>query len=221
VTSEARIPRWLQIGYTAWFALWVPSYAVEVGGANFLWLCDVANFVLLLAVWSGSRLLFSSQAVGVLLIQLLWVADAAGRLLLGFHPIGGTEYMFDAAEPLVVRLLSLFHLWVPILLLWAVYRLGLDRRAWKLQTLITWLVLPLSYLADPELNINWLWRPFGVEQTLLPPGLYMAACLVLYPLVLYRPSQWALERWLAPRGRVVDPTASPGPLDREAAPVGE
>lgn len=196
------MPHWLRLAYTAWFLVWVPVYAVEVGPANFLWLCDVGNFVLLAALWTGSRVLFSSQAVGVVLIQLLWVVDFAGRLLLGFHPLGGTEYMFEPAEPLAVRLLSLFHLWVPIVLLWSVYRLGFDRRAWRLQTAIAWLVLPLSFLHAPELNLNWLWRPFGIEQTLLPPALYMAACLVLYPLLLYRPSQWLLERWLAPRGRV-------------------
>lgn len=203
MTAAPGIPRWLQIAYTAWFAVWVPVYAVEVGPANFLWLCDVGNFVLLLAVWTGNRLLFSSQAVGVVLIQLLWIVDLAGRLLLGFHPIGGTEYMLDPAEPVVVRALSLFHLWIPILLLWAVYRLGFDRRAWRLQTAIVWLVLPLSYLQDPELNLNWLWRPFGLEQTLMPPALYMAACLALYPLVLFLPSQWLLELWLRPRGRVI------------------
>lgn len=203
------VPRWLRLAYTAWFGIWVPVYAVQVGPANFLWLCDVGNFVLLIALWTGNRLLFSSQAVGVVLIQLLWVTDLAGRLLLGFHPIGGTEYMFDPVEPLPVRVLSLFHLWVPILLLWAVHRLGFDRRAWRLQTLIAWLVLPLSFLQDPVLNLNWLWRPFGLEQNVLPPGLYMAACLALYPLLLYLPSQWAIERWLGPRGRVIG-VGSPG-----------
>jgi hypothetical protein len=193
------VPRWLQVAYTAWFAVWVPVYATQVGAANFLWLCDVGNFVLLIALWTRNRLLFSSQAVGVLLIQSLWIIDFVGRLLLGFHPIGGTEYMFDPGEPLVVRFLSLFHLWVPIVLLWAVHRLGFDRRAWRLQTLIAWLVMPLSFLQDPELNLNWLWRPFGHEQTLLPPGVYMGVCLVLYPLVLYLPTQWVLERWV--RGR--------------------
>jgi hypothetical protein len=193
-----RFPLWLKIAYTAWFIAWVPTYWLEVGPANFLWLCDVGNIVLLIALWTESRPLVSATAVGVVLIQLLWTVDIAGRLLLGFHPIGGTEYMFDQAEPIAVRFLSLFHLWVPVLLLWAVRRIGFDRRAWKLQTLISWIVLPLSFLQDPALNLNWLWRPFGIEQTLLPPAVYMMACLALYPLFVFIPSHLLLRRWAPP-----------------------
>ena len=194
-----RLPLWVKLAYTAWFLVWVPTYWQQVGPANFLWLCDVGNFVLLIALWAESRVLLSATAVGVILIQLLWVVDVAGRLALGVHLIGGTEYMFDPAEPLGVRFLSLFHLWVPLLLIWAVRRLGFDGKAWKVQTLICWMVLPLSFLADPALNLNWLWRPFGIEQTLLPPPAYLLACLVLYPLVLYLPSQLLLRPWLTRR----------------------
>ena len=194
-----RLPLWLKIAYSAWFVLWVSVYWGQVGPLNFLWLCDVGNIVLLIALWSESRSLASATAVGVILIQLLWVVDVAGRLALGVHVIGGTEYMFDPTEPLSVRALSLFHLWVPLLLIWVVRQLGFDRRAWKLQTLICWLVLPLSFLADPALNLNWLWRPFGVEQSLLPPTLYLMVCMLLYPLALYLPSQLLLQRVLTRR----------------------
>ena len=58
--------------------------------------------------------------------------------------------MFDAAEPLWLRLLSLFHVVVPVLLPWAIRRLGYDPRGWKLQTAIAWVVLPVTYLStDP------------------------------------------------------------------------
>ncbi len=203
MSERSKPPTWLRLGYTLWFVAWVAAYWQLVGPVNFLWLCDIANFVILIAIWSGSSLLFSSQAVGVLIIQLVWVVDVLGRLLLGFHPVGGTEYMFDPAEPSLVRVLSTFHLWVPILLLWAVYRFGYDRQAWKLQSLIAWTVLPLSLLTDPELNLNWIWRPFGVEQTLVPPALYMVVCLFLYPLVLYWPTHKLLTIWLGRRGRVL------------------
>ena len=124
--SAARraLPRWLKLGYTAWFLVWVPVYWIDNGPANFLWLCDVANFVLLAAIWLESSLLISSQAVSVLLIQLAWIVDFGTRLVAGFHPIGGTEYMFESARPLFGRLLSLFHVFIPILLLYALWRLG-------------------------------------------------------------------------------------------------
>lgn len=195
--SPTRVPLWLKLAYTAWMMVWVPIYWQSTGPANFLWLCDVANFVVLAALWLESPLLFSSQASAMLLLQSFWMADFFTRLVAGFHPIGGTEYMFNAAKPLLLRSLSLFHVVVPLLLVWALWRLGYDRRGWRLQTLITWVVLPLSFLADPARNLNWLREPFGVPQTLVPPWLYLLFAMAAYPLVIYLPSHLALRR-LAP-----------------------
>lgn len=113
--------------------------------------------------------------------------------------------MFDPAEPLMVKLLSTFHLFMPPLLLWAVWRLGYHRGGWKLQTAIAWVVLPLSLLPDPERNLNWVRRPFGIELTWMSPGAWVLACMVLYPLVLYLPTHAALTGWMRRRGRPVLP----------------
>jgi len=192
----SRIPTWLKVAYALWMVVWVPVYWIHNGPANFLWMCDVANFAIGLAFWFESPLLISSQAAGVLLVQILWAVDYFGALLLGSHPIGGTEYMFEAASPLWLRGMSLFHLAVPPLLLWAVRRLGYDRRGWLLQTAIIWCVLPLSFfVADPERNLNWVWAPFGAEQTLLPAGGYFALLFAAYPLVIFWPSHLALRAW--------------------------
>lgn len=66
--------------------------------------------------------------MSLLLVQVLYTVDLAGRLLLGFHPIGGSEYMFDPTIPLGIRLLSLFHVVTPPLLAWALAQLGYDGR---------------------------------------------------------------------------------------------
>ncbi|MCP4203036.1 MAG: hypothetical protein GY769_14025 [bacterium] len=205
--SRNAIPLWLKIVYTLWLALWVTVYWQAYGAQNFLWLCDAANLILGLAIWLESPLLFSSQAVGVLIIQALWIVDVCGRLLSGVHLIGGTEYMFDPEKSIGLRSLSLFHIVVPILLLWAIRRLGYDRRGWKLQTVILWLLLPFTYLVtDPELNINWLWKPFGVNQTLLPELVYLGVVMLAVPLVLYLPTHAALLAWTSrQRPKVASP----------------
>lgn len=193
---SGRLPTWLKVAYTLWLAVWIPTYWVQYGPLNFLWLCDVANLILAAAIWLESPLLFASQATSVLVIQFTWIADFLAALTLGVHPIGGTEYMFDAAKPLPVRLLSLFHAVMPVLLLWGIRRLGYDPRGWKLQALIAWLVLPASFLlGSPEQNLNWLWRPFGIEQTWLAPPLFLLATMVLYPALLYFPTHLALAAW--------------------------
>lgn len=194
--SRNAIPLWLKIAYTLWLVVWVVAYWDHYGPQNFLWICDLANLILGVAIWIESPLLFSSQAVSVLVIQALWLVDVCGRLLLGMHLVGGTEYMFDPEKSVGIRALSLFHVFVPILLLWAVRRLGYDRRGWKLQTAILWLLLPVTYLVtDPELNINWLWKPFGMPQTVLPELGYVVFEMIAVPLVLYLPTHAALVLW--------------------------
>ncbi len=198
------IPIWLKLAYAAFLAVWIPVYWAKHGPANFLWLCDLANFVVGVGLFVESSLVLSSQAVGVLFIQLLWLVDVTTRLTAGFHPIGGTEYMFDETQPLWLRLLSLFHVAVPAVLVWMLVRLGYDRRGWKLQTAITWALLPLTYLlTDPEKNVNWLARPFGVEQTLMPPPLFVPVAMLAMPLVLYLPTHALLAAWARRTGRLL------------------
>jgi hypothetical protein len=200
VTSEAwagtRIPLALKLAVTVWLVVWVPVYWRAHGPQNFLWFCDLANFLIAAALWTGSRLLFSSQAIAVLAAQILWVLDVVGRLALGLHPIGGTEYMFDAATPLALRLMSLFHVAALILLVWGVRRLGYDARGLPLQLAIAAVILPVSWLFGPGCNLNWTWGPFGGVQQALPPLLYLALLPFGYLLVLYLPTHWALRRWV-------------------------
>jgi len=128
--------------------------------------------------------------------------DLAGALLSGHHTIGGTEYMFDPGLPLLIRLLSLFHVATPPLLLWAIRLLGYDRRGWKLQTLAAWIVLPLNYFWHPEMDVNWARGPFFHEQHVLPGLVYLLGYLIVVPLTVYFPTHlflnW-LSRWSKPR----------------------
>jgi hypothetical protein len=88
-------------------------------------------------------------AVGILLPQCLWLADFASNLF-GIHLLGLTGYMFDARLPLFIRGLSLFHGWLPLLLVWLLSRLGYDKRALSVWTgLATGLVLVCYFFTPP------------------------------------------------------------------------
>src|SRR6266571_852416 len=121
----------------AWLAVWLPAYASVWGPLNFLHLCDVAVILTCAGLWLGSPLLLSSQAVSSIVADVLWSVDAGSRLFFGRHVFGGTEYMWDASFPLAVRLLSLFHVAWPALLLWALRRVGYDRRGFALHIAAT------------------------------------------------------------------------------------
>jgi hypothetical protein len=188
------IPLWLKIIWTVFITIWTTVYWQYYGPQNFLWLCDLANFMITLSLWIESPLLLSSQGISIILIQLLWLIDVLGQAILGIHIIGGTEYMFNPVHPLSVRLFSLFHLATPLLTIWGMCRLGYDRRGWLVQTGIAWVILPVCFLfTDPDRNINWVWGLFGKPQTLLDPYTYFIALMLGYPLFIYLPSHLILN----------------------------
>lgn len=193
--ADMRLPLWLKLFWTVWVLGWFPVYWRQYGFQNFLYFCDLGNILIAVGLWLESPLIFSWQATGLLLFQTLYTVDLIGTLLTGSHLIGGTEYMFDANIPLFVRLLSLFHVVTPPLLLWAIWRLGYDRHGWEYQTLMTWIVVPINYFWRPQFNVNWARGPLFREQHLIPGPLYLLGYLIVIPLCVYWPTHLLLN-WL-------------------------
>ncbi|QFT84785.1 hypothetical protein FIU88_07330 [Halomonas sp. THAF12] len=188
VAGRGRLPRWLKMTFTLWMLFWAPSVALRIGVQNYLWLCNLANFLLLAGLWAESRRLVSMAWLATALVGSLWALDAGVAWASGWHPIGGTEYMFDAEIPLSVRLLSLYHLVLPLVAGFGVARLGYDRVALAWQTALTWAaILAARALTDPSRNVNWVEGPFGGAQAWLPDGLYVIALMLAWPLALYLP----------------------------------
>jgi hypothetical protein len=208
--TAMRVPLWIKIAWSAWVVAWAPIYWKHYGAQNFLYFCDLGNFLVLAALWWESRLVFSWQASGLLFFQTLYIVDLAGALLAGKHVIGGTEYLFDPNVPLFIRLLSLFHVVMPPLLLWAIWRLGYDRRGWKYATLEAWIVVPINYFWRPQYDINWARGLFLQEQHAMPGLLYLAGYLVVVPLLVYWPTHLALQ-WWASRFSPANAERSPRP----------
>ena len=193
------LPLWLKIGWTVWLLVWTPLYWRQYGAQNFLYFCDIGNILIGIGLWLESALIVSWVACGVLLFQSLYTIDLLGTLLTGHHLIGGTKYMFDPHLSLAIRLLSLFHIVTPPLLLWAIGRSGYDPRGWKLQTLMTWIVIPINYFWRPEQDVNWARGLFYREQHVVPGIVYLLAYLVSVPLLVYFPTHLLLARWVTPR----------------------
>jgi hypothetical protein len=179
-------------------AVWFPTYAVVWGFGNFVQLCDLAVFLTVAGVWTGSSLLLSSQAVGSLVINSIWVLDVAARLATGHPLIGGTEYMWDAQYPLWVRLLSLYHVVVPVVLLWAVRRTGYHPRGWLLQAAVSVPVLIVSRLLDPAKNVNFAHVDPILHISFQPAALHLAIILSCLIAVIYWPTHQILSRIFPP-----------------------
>jgi len=193
--AAALIPLWLKLAYTAMVLITVAVYTVKYPLGNFLWFSDIALLVTTAALWLESPLLASMVALGTLLPEILWNVSFFGQLLTGRHVSGLTDYMFEARRPRYLRALSLFHVVLPLLLLWLIARLGYDPRALTAQTALAWIVLPLSYwLTDPEENVNWVFGWGARPQQRIPPLLYLGLLMAGFPVLIHYPTHLALQR---------------------------
>jgi hypothetical protein len=189
------IPLWLKIGYTLMAAVVAVAYARKYKWGNFLWFSDIALLATVPALWLESRLLASVMAVGVLLPELFWNAAFFARLIAGLRFTELTDYMFDAQTPRWLRGLSLFHVALPVVLVWTVARLGYHPDAWTIQTAISWVVLPLSYwCTDPKENTNWV-HSAGRISPRLPPLVFLGLLFIAFPVLLYLPTHFLLNRF--------------------------
>lgn len=201
--ATGRVPLAVKLGYTAFMAVLVPVYWANYGPTNFLYFCDVALFLTLVAVWTESALAASMAAVGIVLPQLIWVADFAAGLF-GVKLLGMTAYMFDERRSLFLRGLSLFHGWLPFLLLFLVKRLGYEKKAFPAWWALAWTLVLFCYAFMPgptpnagaePVNINYVHGMSDTEpQSWMSPLAWLATLMAGLPALLYFPSHLALKR---------------------------
>jgi hypothetical protein len=208
IAASSRIPLWVKLVYTAFVAVLVPFYWKAYGPTNFLYFCDVALLMGLVAVWTEHSLWASAPLTGILVVQLVWMVDfLAGAI---GHPLTGmTDYMFDENNTLFTRGLSFFHFWLPWFLMYLVWRLGYDRRAWLTWTLITWVLLLVCYFLMPAppppsdnmnlpVNINYV---YGMSDTapqqMMEGWLWFLLEMILLPFAICLPTHLFLC-WLFP-----------------------
>jgi hypothetical protein len=189
------LPLWPKIAYTAFLAVVVPAYWVRNGPQNFLWFSDIALLVTGAALWLESSLLASAMAIGVFLPESLWNVSYFGRLLTGARISTLADYMFDARKSRFMRGLSLLlHVAMPVALLWMLARLGYDSRALLVQTVLAWVVLPLTYaLTDPARNINWVFGLGHPPRRWFSPRVYLLVLMLAFPLIVYAPTHFLLR----------------------------
>jgi len=188
------IPRPLKIAHTLYVAALIPVYWRHYGPGNFLWFSDVALIGTVPALWYEDRRLVSMLALTTLLPEVSWNLGYFTRLLTGRELLGLSHYMFDPKRPYWLRALSLFHVWLPWLLLWSVRRLGYDRRALHAQLVAGEAVLAASYvLTRPEENVNWVYGPGEKPQKKISRGLYLCAVMLFFPLCVWWPTHRILK----------------------------
>jgi hypothetical protein len=186
--------RWVSL---LWMVVWLPAYVRVWGWANLLHFCDVAVILGCAGLWWGSSLLISSQAVSSLTAGILWSIDVGWRLVTGRFLVGGTDYMWDTRFPVWVRLLSTFHIGLPVVLLWAMRKTGYDRRALALQAAIAAGLLIVSRFLSAEMNLNYAYRDPLLHRAWGRAPVHLALTFIGIVVLVYWPTHLLL-RWAFP-----------------------
>jgi hypothetical protein len=188
------IPLWLKLAYTIFVAILVPIYAKKWGWGNFLWFSDIALLLMVPALWLESRLLVSMMTIGVLIPEAFWNISFFLRLLTGIQFGGLTDYMFNAEKPLYLRALSLFHVFLPVMMLWMLSRFGYAPHALWSQTALAWIILLLCYFfTDPKENVNWVYGPGNEPQRRIHPLAYLGLVMIFFPIAIFLPTHFMLK----------------------------
>lgn len=194
--STAKVPVWARVCSLLWLAFWTPVYWRIWGAQNFLHVCDIAVMLTCVGLLFSNSLLLSSQAVSSILTDLLWDADAGWRLFTG-HPLtGGTDYMWDAHYPLWARLLSLFHIIWPVVLICSLVRVGYDRRGFSLQAAIAAGAVFAARFANPSDNINYAFRDPLFQRSFGPAPLHLVIIWLGLIILIYLPVHLLLSKFL-------------------------
>lgn len=199
------VPFWSKIFITLHTMLMLPLYTHAYGLVNFLYVCDAALLWAFYGAVNDDALFLSSALVGVLVSQFVWCLDLA-VVLFGHRGIGLALYMTNPDIPWTLRALSLFHAWLPAILLWwvGVYS-GYDVRAFHLWSGISAALGLVSYWSSPECggskamprNINKCFGPSDEQkQTQVHPWVWLVGLNVVLTVVIYYPTHILLSRIL-------------------------
>ena len=155
---------------TAWAVFLVSGYAIA-SPLGLLWFCNVAMIMTVVGLWLESSLLISIPALGSVAVMLLWSVYMLVQFVFVLTgapvPFGLGTFMIDPRVPIAARILSLYHVWLPLVLLFGLKRLGYDVRALPIQVALTWTLILLAFLLTPDLttpagNVNMV---FGISDT--------------------------------------------------------
>ncbi len=143
------------------------------------------------------RLTLSVCLILVALPDFAWTVDVTVAAITGTYPIGATAYMFDPEIPKLVRLFSYQHVLLAPVLVFLLWCRGYDRRALPLAAVLVLMLYYLTYwLAKPATQVNWVWGPFGQEQSLLSPAVYPLFAAMVFSVVFLLPAHFLASRLL-------------------------
>lgn len=173
----------------------IPIYWHYYSFYNFLWLSDIGLFLTVIGLWLNSNLIFSMATVGILLLEIVWNIDFFVDLFTKINLIDLSDYMFNSEYPLPLRLISLFHVFVPIIWLFYLYKWGYNKKAFLSFLPLFWADILAVYLfSSPSENINWVFLPQIYKWTYISQPIWLLIMLFGFPLFIFLPMHFLLAK---------------------------
>lgn len=199
VTLTTHGPRLLAL---LWLALFLPVYLTTYGAWHLLFLCNTGILLTAIGILVDSRLLVSSQLLAAPALSGGWLLDVIWHLTTGRPLHGGSAYMWDDTLPLAARVLSLYHLFWPMIVVAWVARRGYDRRAFPLQCAIAAAVFAVAlWVAPAAENLNYVFHDPHRDVSHLVPERRALIQLIGLAAVAYWPLHQLAILLFRPEGR--------------------
>jgi hypothetical protein len=200
INEVTKIPLWLKLIFTVLFSVTIPSNIIHYSAINLLWFCDISIIITFFGLWFESSLLISMAALASVATQLVWQVDYFFHLVSGQRLFGFSDYMFDANLSTYSKAVSLFHVWMPYMLLYSLHIVHYNRKALAGQTLIGCMAILLSFLLTNDMfgpagNLNKVYGLSDKEpQTWMAPWLWLIVVMAYCFFCIYLPMHFLFSR---------------------------
>jgi hypothetical protein len=181
----------------------IPTYTYHYGLLNFLWFSDIALFMILLALWLNSSLLMGMSLVLTFFMEACWSIDFFYQFITGNTLLDIASYMFDPSLAIYLRVLSLFHLLLPVIPIIYLRNWGYHSKTLPYTIALFWFTILVSYLLTPiHLNINWVHYPSIYNWQEISQATWLCMLLVLYPLLIMLPKDYIFRKIFKPHNEL-------------------
>jgi hypothetical protein len=195
-----KIPLWFKVIGTLLCGAILLFNAITYTLVDLLWFCDVAMILVIMGLWRENSLQLSLATLASIGPQFAWQLDYFYQLMSGKSLFGFTDYMFAENNPVINYIVSLFHVWMPVILIYSLYFVRYDQRALKIQSGLSLLLILLSYgltsdMFGPAGNLNQVYGPSAnAPQTWMHPGLWLLVIWIYTIVIIYVPTHLITAR---------------------------
>lgn len=157
---------------------------INYGLVTNLWLCQFSLIITAVGLILNNPLLISISTISIFGIHLIWILDFL-TVIFNLPGIKVTSFIFDSSTSTSNRILQMYHIWHPIILLFLTLKYGYDKRAFKYWGILCVTILFISFFIfnDRNLNVNFAYGFYNYNDRNLYS--FVIYCIILLVFLSY------------------------------------